>query len=171
MVEVANGGSIQVPSASKGNAPRLPSFHGVRNAREIDNFLCGLEASFEAMGIEDDAQKVSSAAFLLKDIALIWRRRRCDNANRGSDPINTWDEFKRQLKRQFYFEGTEYKARAKLRRLQHKDGHIREHIKEFQEPLLEIPRMEEHDALFYFLDGLHRWAKMELKKHRVQDLS
>ena len=31
--------------------------------------------------------------------------------------------------------------------------------------------MRDHDALFCFLDGLHRWAKVELNRHKVQDLA
>jgi len=47
----------------------------------------------------DEAQKVSNASFSLKDIALVWWRRRYDDVKRGSDPITTWDEFKRELKK------------------------------------------------------------------------
>ena len=64
------------------------------------------------------------------------------------DPMNTWDEFKRQLKKQFYPKDAENEARDKLRCLQHKKGHIWEYIKEFQELLLEIPSMGEQDELF-----------------------
>ena len=71
------------------------------------------------------------------------------------------------LKKQFYVKDVEYEARAKFRHLHHKDCHIREYVKEFQELLLEIPSMGEHDALFYFLDGPLGWAKMELKRHGV----
>jgi len=67
---MANSGSVQVPTAQKGNAPIPPAFHGVKNAREIENFLWGLEAYFGAMSIEG-AQKISSAAFSLKDIVLL----------------------------------------------------------------------------------------------------
>ena len=31
--------------------------------------------------------------------------------------------------------------------------------------------MREQDALFYFLDGLCGWAKMELQRRSVQDLA
>ena len=119
----------------------------------------------------DEAQKVSNASFSLKDIALVWWRRRCDDVKRGSAPITTWDEFKKELKKQFYPKDAEYEARAKLRRLQHEDGRIREYVKEFQELLLEIPNMGEQDALFCFLDGLRGWARMELERRGVQDLA
>jgi len=119
----------------------------------------------------DEAEKVSNASFSLKDTALVWWHRRCDDVKRGSDPITTWDEFKTELKRQFYPKEAEYEARAKLRRLQHQDGRIREYVKEFQGLLLEIPNMGEQDALFCFLDGLRGWARMELERRGVQDLA
>jgi len=52
-------------------------------------------------------------------------------------------DFEKELKKQCYPKDTERQARAKLRCLQHKDGHIREYIKEFQELLLDIPRLGE----------------------------
>jgi len=89
MATMAHGGTVQVPAATKGNALRPSAFHGARNAREIDNFLCGLEAYLRGVGIEDDAQKVSNTTFSLKDVALVWWCRKCDNVRRGYDPINT----------------------------------------------------------------------------------
>jgi len=79
--------------------------------------------------------------------------------------------FKRELKEQFYPKDAVKEARAKLRHLQHKEGHLREYVREFQELLLEIPNMGEEDALFAFLDGLSGWAKTELERHDVQDLA
>ena len=149
----------------------IKKYNGARNAREIEKFLWALEAYFGAMGIEDDAQKVSNASLSLKDVALVWWRCRGDGIRRGSNPINTRDEFKKQFKKQFYPEDAENDARDKLRHLQHKEGHVRDYIREFQELLLEIPSMREQDALFYFLDGLCGWAKMELKRRGVQDLA
>ena len=150
VANVSNGGSGQASTTPKGNALQPPVYNGARNAREIDNFFWELEAYFGAVGIVDESQKVSNASFSLKDIALWWHRR-CDDVKRGSDPITTWDEFKRELKKQFYPKDAEYEARAKLRRLQHQDGRIWEYVKEFQELLLEIPNMGEQDALFCFL--------------------
>ena len=162
---------VDQSTTPKGNALQPPIYNRARNARAIDNFLWELEAYFGAVGIMVEAQKVSNASFSLKDIALIWWRRRCDDVKSGSDPFTTWDEFKRELKRQFYLKDAEYKARAKLRRLQHQDGQIRECIKEFQELLLEIPNMGKQDALFCFLDGLRGWARIELERCGVQELA
>lgn len=81
---------------------------------------------------------MSNAVLSLKDIALVWWRRRCEDIKKGLCTIDTWDDFKGELKKQFYPEDAEHEARAKLRRLQHKEGYIREYVKEFSELLLEI---------------------------------
>jgi len=36
---------------------------------------------------------------------------------------------------------------------------------------LEIPSIEGQEVLIFFLDGLCRWAKIELKRRGVQDLA
>jgi len=98
--------------------------------------------------------KVSNGSLFLKDIALVRWHRRCDDIKRGSGPIRTCDEFKKDLKKQFSHEDAKHEARAKLRCLQHMDGTIRKYVKEFQELFLEIPGMGEHDPILCFLDGL-----------------
>jgi len=85
---------------------------------------------------------------------------------KGTCSINTWEEFKVDLKRQFYPENAEDEAQGKLRRLTQK-GSIREYVKEFLELLLEMPDMGEKDSLFSFMDGLAGWVKMELQRRGV----
>lgn len=99
MAEMTNGRAVQLTTTPKVNAPTRPTFNGVRSARVIDNFIWGYEAYFGAMNIEEDAQKVSNASLFLKDIALVWWHRKCDDVKRGFDPVNTWDGFKSELKR------------------------------------------------------------------------
>ncbi|GKG08366.1 hypothetical protein Tco_0334198, partial [Tanacetum coccineum] len=48
---------------------------------------------------------------------------------------------------------------------------IREYVKEFTTLVLEILELSDQDSFFYFLDGLQGWAKTELERRRVQDLS
>jgi len=84
MAAVANantGGSSQVSTTPRVNAIQTPTYNGARNAREIENFLWKFEACFGAVGIVDEAQKVNLASFSIKDIALVWWRRRCDDVN------------------------------------------------------------------------------------------
>ncbi|KAF2282408.1 hypothetical protein GH714_043985 [Hevea brasiliensis] len=74
---------------------------GARNAKEIDNFLWSLEQYFRAIGITDDAKKVDHAPLYLVDTAMVWWRRRHGDMEKGLCTIASWDEFKRELKRQF----------------------------------------------------------------------
>ena len=80
---------------------------------------------------------------------------------KGTCSINTWEEFKVDLKQQFYPENAEDEAWGKLWRLTQK-GSLRDYVKEFSDLLLEIPNMDEKDSLFSFMDGFAGWAKMEL---------
>ena len=153
------------------NAPQPLTFHRVRSASEIDNFIWGLKAYCEAIGIKEDTQKVSNGSLFLKDIALVWWHRRCDDVNRGSTPITTWAGFKREFKGKFYPNNAKREPRATLRHLPHKEGHIYEYIKEFQELLFDIPSIGEQDALFCFLDGLCGCAKTKLERCGVQDIA
>jgi len=81
---------------------------------EIDNFIWGLKAYFTAMGIMEKSQKVNNASRFIKDIALVWWRYKCDDIKRRSNPIETWDGFKRKLKKQFYPKAIKYGLRPSL---------------------------------------------------------
>ncbi|TXG58367.1 hypothetical protein EZV62_016196 [Acer yangbiense] len=67
-----------------------------RKAMKVENFLFGLEQYFEANGVRDDATRITNApTFLLESAQLWWRLKHGDSIN----PITTWDEFKRELKK------------------------------------------------------------------------
>ncbi|GFZ02073.1 hypothetical protein Acr_15g0006820 [Actinidia rufa] len=82
----------------------------------------------------------------------------------------TWEDFKREIKRQFYPINSEHEARARLRRLSHKST-IRDYVKEFSKLMLEIPDMIEKESLFTFIDRLQSWAKLEVQRQGPQDLA
>ncbi|MBA0635060.1 hypothetical protein Godav_024982, partial [Gossypium davidsonii] len=66
---------------------------------------------------------------------------------RGRNTIGTWEEFQRELKKQFYPQFTEKEARAKLRRL------------------------TEKESFYWFEDGLKPWAKHELRRQGITELT
>ncbi|XP_048235888.1 uncharacterized protein LOC125371304 [Ricinus communis] len=168
---LANSEGAQVTMMHKVDAPKPKAYGGARSAREIDNFLWSLERYFDAVGIVDGATKVKSVSLYLSDIATIWWRHRCEDVKKGLCTINTWDNFVRELKKQFYPDNAEKEARSKLRRLQHRDGYIREYVKEFSELMLAIPDLGEKEAFHAFIDCLSRWAQLELERRGVQDLA
>ncbi|CAL1372981.1 unnamed protein product [Linum trigynum] len=166
---MANGPAIAQPTSTM-EIPRPKSFQGSRNARELENFLWSLEQYFEASGIRDENTKVKTAPLYLSDVAMLWWRRTQGDINKGTCVMESWDDFKREIKRQFYPENVEFEARSRLRRLAH-EGEIRGYVKEFSELLLEIPDYTDKEAMFTFLDDLQPWAKLELQRRGVQSLA
>ncbi|KAF7807841.1 Transposon Tf2-2 polyprotein [Senna tora] len=168
---IAQGGNVEVtPTPSKLDIPKPKFYKGARNAKELDNFLWGMEQYFKALGITEDASKIDTATLYLDDTSRMWWRRRQWDVEKGTCTINTWAEFKKELKLQFYPVNAEEEARAKLRRLQHK-GTIRDYVKDFTEVLLEIPDYPDKEAFFAFVDGLQNWVKMEIQRRGAQDLA
>ena len=80
------------------------------------------------------------------------------------------EDFKREIKRQFYPEDVAYLARKNMRRLKHTSS-IRNYVKEFSSFMLEIPNMTNEELLFNFMDNLEGWAEQELRHRGVQDLA
>ena len=90
--------------------------------------------------------------------------------DQGTCTIKSWADFIKEIKKQFYPENAEREAKIRLRNLKHK-GSIKDYIKEFTTLVLEIPDLSPKDSLIYFIDGLQPWAKTELERRNVQDLS
>ncbi|KAK0574684.1 hypothetical protein LWI29_027341 [Acer saccharum] len=164
-----NSPSVSLGATTSTNTIQVPkpsTYSGNRKAMEVENFLFGLEQYLEAKGVRDDATRIANApAFLRESAQLWWRRKHGDTIN----PIRTWDDFKRELKKQFSPTNAEKEARGRLRRLK-QSGTISDYIKEFTTLILEIEDMSDKDKLFYFMDGLKDWARVELERRNVQDL-
>ena len=69
------------------------------------------------------------------------------------------EDFKKEIKRQFYPDDVAYLARKNMRRLKH-IGSICDYVKEFSSLMLEIPNMtEEEELIFNFMDNLQWWVE------------
>ncbi|XP_040937957.1 uncharacterized protein [Gossypium hirsutum] len=169
-VALGNGGLAAAAPKPNIDVPKPKEFKGIRSARDVDNFLWGIEQYFCAKGITEDVTKVTTAAMYLSDVALLWWRRRSTDVRRGGSEIGTWEEFRCEFKAQFYPEYAEDEARARLRRLA-QQGTVREYVQEFSELMLQISDMGEKEAFFSFMDGLKPWAKQELQRRGVQELT
>ncbi|RVW34490.1 hypothetical protein CK203_110300 [Vitis vinifera] len=156
--------------ASRVEVPKPHRFSGNRDAKELDNFLWHMERYFEAIALTDEAAKVRTATLYLTDTTTLWWRRRFVDMEKGICTIETWEEFKREIKRQFYPDDVAYLARKNMRCLKH-IGSIRDYVKEFSSLMLEIPNMTEEELLFNFMDNLQGWAEQELRRRGVQDLA
>ncbi|RVW47773.1 hypothetical protein CK203_091768 [Vitis vinifera] len=156
--------------APRVEVPKPHTFSGKRDAKELDNFLWHMERYFEAIALTDEATNVRTATLYLTDNATLWWRRRFADIEKGTCTIDTWDAFKREIKRQFYPEDVAYLARKSMKCLKH-IGSIHEYVKEFSTLMLEIPNMAENELLFNFMDNLQSWAEQELRRRGVQDLA
>ena len=150
--------------------PKPHTFIGKRDAKELDNYLWHMERYFEAIALTDEATKVRTATLYLTDNATLWWGRRFMEIEKGTCTIDTWANFKREIKRKFYPEDVGYIARKKMRHLKH-TGSIRDYVKEFSSLMLEAPDMNEKELLFNFMDNLRGWAEQELRRRGVQDLA
>ncbi|KAK0578590.1 hypothetical protein LWI29_012915 [Acer saccharum] len=88
---------------------------------------------------------------------------------KGINPIHTWEDFKKELKKQFSPTNAEKEARGRLRRLKQSRS-ISDYVKEFTTLTHEIEDMSDKDQLFFFMDGLKDWARVELERRNVQDI-
>ncbi|GJS48156.1 putative retrotransposon gag domain, aspartic peptidase domain protein [Tanacetum coccineum] len=144
---LASGGD-NTNHGPKLDVPKPSPFVGKREARAVDDFLWEIGQYLEGVN----------------------RRRRYGDIKRGTATIDTWAEFVADFKKQFYPENAKNEAKSRLRKLKQSEM-IWEYVKEFTILVLEIPELSDQDSLFYFLDGLQGWAKTELERRRVQDLS
>ncbi|GJS50692.1 putative retrotransposon gag domain, aspartic peptidase domain protein [Tanacetum coccineum] len=126
----------------KMNVPKPSPFVGKREAWAVDDFLWDMEQYLEGVNVVDDASKIKMATRYLKDTAALWWRRRM---------LRT-------------------RKKSQLHKLKQSET-MREYVKEFTTLVLENPELSDQDSLFYFLDGLQGWAKTELERRGVQDLS
>lgn len=157
-------------AAPRVDMPRPKVFRGNRNAKDFDTFWWSLERYLSAIGMERDKDRITTAAFYLEDNAQVWWRRKLMEMDKGLCTVETWQQFKKLLKDQFYPSNVQEEAWGKLRRLQHK-GSISEYVKNFTELVLELDNYPEEEAFFAFRDGLQPWAKQELRRHGVDNLS
>lgn len=170
LCKVAVAGGATIREGPRMKVPEPSRYEGKRDPKALDNFLWSVERYFEAMHVEDDASKICTATMYLSDDAVLWWRRRQEDIKKGLCSIATWDEFKRDLKRQFYPENVEELAMKKLRGLR-QTGTIRDYISQYSSLMLEIPDMEEKTRLIFFMDGLQRWAEQELRRRGVKTLA
>ncbi|ERN14638.1 hypothetical protein AMTR_s00038p00194660 [Amborella trichopoda] len=87
----------------------------VSNGALVAKEVSKLDRFFEAMSLVDERAKVHNATMCLTDVATLWWRRRHADMEWGSCTINTWDDLKREIKRQFYLENVDYLARKNLK--------------------------------------------------------
>ncbi|CAL2242257.1 unnamed protein product [Prunus armeniaca] len=146
------------------------SYHGKREAKELDTFLWNIKRYFKYLKHEDDEPKINTATLFLTDNAIMWWRHPSMEIEQGTFTLETWDEFKKDIMLHFYPLNAKYEAKKKLRWLK-QTGSVKNYVATFTNLLLEVPSMTDEDKLMYFMSGLQNWAKLELQMRHVQTLS
>ena len=155
--------------ASKVRVPEPKPFQGVRDAKELGNFIWDVEQYLRATHIPLEEQVSLVSMYLAGDAKLWWRTKVMDDQCMGRQSAATWEAMKAELREQFLPSNTSWSARARLRRLW-QTGTVREYVKEFSSLMLDIRDMSEEDRLFNFIAGLQTWAQVELRRQGVKDL-
>ena len=106
----------------------------------------GLKEVKKTMNGLDTRTEVEMACMYLVDDAKLWWRSKYTEIESGSVSLESWDDFKRALKNQFYPENTGFMARKKLKSVKHTKS-IREYVKAFSVCKLEIKDMSEYDRV------------------------
>ncbi|XP_060216861.1 uncharacterized protein LOC132644288 [Lycium barbarum] len=97
--------------------PKPKNFKGERNAQDVEEFIWQMDAYFEHVNINEEVARIRTAAMYLSDTALLWWRRKKAEMEIGACSIENWEQFKKELKRQFYPQNVVHEARRKLREL------------------------------------------------------
>lgn len=105
------------------------------------------------MRIVKDRMKIKTVTLYFTDATILWWRRRYSDIERGTYSIESWEDMKQEIKRQFYPENSVAKALAKLRHLIHQ-GSIKEHVREFSGFPLKLLNMKDEETLFDSVNGL-----------------
>lgn len=155
--------------AAKMKAPKPKDYSGTRDSKEVDNFVFDMEQYFRICQL-DDNMKVDTATMHLTDDAKLWWRTKHGDIEAGRIKIDTWEEFKKELKDQFYPENTDFVARRRLMDIK-QTGSIRDYVREFSACMLDIKDMTEKDRMYKFIFGLKDWAQRELLRQKLDTLS
>ena len=118
--------SARVMATQEASRVEVLKPHGFSGKRDA---IWHMERYFEAIALTDEATKVRTATLYLTDTATLWWRRRFADMEKGTCIIETWEDFKRGIKRRFYPEDVAYLARKNMRRLKHA-GSIRDYVKD-----------------------------------------
>lgn len=119
----------------------------------MEIFLWQLDAYFENMSIANDAAKIRMEAMYLTETSMLWWRRKKTNMEKGTFSIDTWKQFKEELKWHIYPQNVVHETRRQLRE-RRQTSSIREYVKEFTKLSIQILNLTSEDLLFHFLDGL-----------------
>ncbi|KAF3794876.1 hypothetical protein EJ110_NYTH06453 [Nymphaea thermarum] len=148
---------------SRVDVQRPAKYNGSRDARAIDNFLFQVDYYLDLQNVAEEDLKIKTAAMLLEGDVVAWWRRKIFDVENGHCTIQTFDDFRRELKGYFMpvdAERQTYRMVANLRQT----GSLREYIRAYQKLMLDVPKMPENDKLNWFIIGLQPWAQADVER-------
>lgn len=166
---VATGMAQSIVVTPRIETPKPMTYKGARDAKEVENYCWNMERYFRGVMLSEEAEKINLGSMYLADHALTWWRQKHSEIEAGTLTVNTWEQFKVELKKHFYPENHTDDARRQIRSLR-QTGSIRDYIEAFLSLKLQVPHMHKEDLKFLFMDGLQNWAHMEVTRRNVRTL-
>ncbi|KAL0457999.1 UNVERIFIED_CONTAM: hypothetical protein Slati_0427100 [Sesamum latifolium] len=87
--------------------PKPKAYNGVRDAKEVENFLFDIEQYFLAVNVEDEARKESIAIMYLTGDAKLWWRTKYAEIQANQVRLDTWALLREAIHEQFFLENVE----------------------------------------------------------------
>ncbi|KAK3031419.1 hypothetical protein RJ639_036160 [Escallonia herrerae] len=130
MCKKAIAGGAVVTLSPRVDTPKPKEFGGKRDAKELDNYIWHMERYFEGASITDEKTKVRTATLYLTDTATLWWRRKHYDIEKGLYTIDSWEVFKKEIKKQFHPKNVAYEARKKMKELKHKGSPLTSQVRQ-----------------------------------------
>ncbi|KAF3783748.1 hypothetical protein EJ110_NYTH31420 [Nymphaea thermarum] len=146
---------------------RPAKYKGTRDSREIDNFLFQVEYYLDLQGVVGDDLQIKTVSMLLEGDVVAWWRRKMLDIQKGICTIDTFDDFQRELRTYFMPPNATCHAYRMVGELKH-IGSLRDYVRAYYRPMLDMPDMQEQDKLNWFILGLQSWAQSEVSEPQVR---
>ena len=150
--------------AGRGVAPmgmkvEKPETYDGAKHRDVDTWLFQVQEHMLLTGIPA-LSHVGYAASLLRGHAAMWWRELCESGNRLAD----WDEFKRDLLRQFRMDNLTRRARDDLYALRQREKEpMSDFLHKFRQVCIRIDDLSEAEKLDKFLRALNTNVRMQVE--------
>lgn len=148
-------------------------FRGARSSSVVEAWLHTVDKYCDCFPEMEDLDRVTYASTLFRDAAATWWRHleTSLNLDDGSNMTpKTWRDFQEAFRTEFKPRNSAQVARNKLRHLSQDtvpSKTIHEYVIKFRDIMLDLPHMDDEDAIHEFVMGLSYEARMQvlLKEH------
>ncbi|EIE90569.1 hypothetical protein RO3G_15280 [Rhizopus delemar RA 99-880] len=141
------------------NNVRIPmpsTYNGERNAAVINLWIQEVERYLNFYDVPK-TRWISYGVTLLRDRAQKW----CNQLLQKNEESTTWEKFKVDLEYSFKPSYSEHAARDRLASIK-QNRSVAEYVDEFQDVLLDLPRVSDDEALDRFVRGLKDDARIHV---------